>query len=60
MDSAILGLVLDSSVLIAAGRREITLEETIENMRIVVGEIPLVLCTLTVTHQITRPSFGRA
>jgi predicted nucleic acid-binding protein len=50
MDSAILGLVLDSSVLIAAERQEITLDEAIENVRSVVGEIPLALCSLTVAE----------
>lgn len=50
MDSAVLGLVLDSSVLIAAERREIKLHEAIENVRSVVGEIPLALCSLTVAE----------
>jgi len=59
MDSTLPGLVLDSSVLIAAERRQITLDRTIEAVRKVVGEVPLVLSAVTIAeigHGIYRAS----
>ena len=50
MESTLLGLVLDSSVLIAAERRGLRPDETLESVRKIVGEIPLVLCALTVAE----------
>jgi predicted nucleic acid-binding protein len=50
MESALLGLVLDSSVLIAAERRKLTAAEAIESVRRVVGEVPIVLSALTVAE----------
>jgi predicted nucleic acid-binding protein len=50
MESAILGLVLDSSVLIAAERQRLTHKQAIENVRATVGEVPIVLCALTVAE----------
>jgi len=46
MESAILGVVLDSSVLIAAERRKLIASEAIENVKQSVGEVPLVLSSL--------------
>ncbi len=50
MESALLGLVLDSSVLIAAERRKLTSEQTIEAVRKTVGEVAVVLSALTVAE----------
>jgi predicted nucleic acid-binding protein len=50
MESAILGLVLDSSVLIAAERRKLRPDQAIESVQKAVGEIPIVLCPLTVAE----------
>jgi predicted nucleic acid-binding protein len=48
MESALLGIVLDSSILIAAERRKLTPEQAIETVQKTVGEVPIVLCSLTV------------
>jgi predicted nucleic acid-binding protein len=59
MDSAILGLVLDSSVLIAAERRKLTAARAIETIQKTIGEAPLVLSAVTVAeigHGIYRAS----
>lgn len=45
-----MGLVLDSSVLIAAERKGLTASATIRGIREVVGEVPIVLCSLTVAE----------
>jgi len=50
MESALLGLVLDSSVLIAAERRKLTPAQVIETVQEHIGEIPVVLCSLTVAE----------
>ncbi len=50
MESTLLGLVLDSSVLIAAERRQLTLEQAVEVVRQTVGEVPIVLSALTVAE----------
>ncbi len=50
MEPAILGLVLDSSVLISAERRKLTASEAIENVQAAMGEIPLVLSAVTVAE----------
>ena len=50
MDSSFLGLVLDSSVLIAAERRKLTPDQAIESVQETVGEISLVLCALTIAE----------
>jgi len=50
MESALLGLVLDSSVLIAAERRKLTADQVIETVLRRVGEIPIVVCSLTVAE----------
>lgn len=59
MDTAILGLVLDSSVLIAAERRNLTAAQAIETVLKVIGDAPLVLSAITVAeigHGIYRAS----
>lgn len=50
MATALVGLVLDSSVLIAAERRKLTLVEAVKSIKAVVGEIPLMLSPLTVAE----------
>ena len=50
MESALLGLVLDSSVLIAAERQKLRPDQAIETVQKTVGEIPIVLCPLTVAE----------
>jgi predicted nucleic acid-binding protein len=50
MESALLGIVLDSSILIAAERRSLSAEEAVESVQKIIGEIPIVLCSLTVAE----------
>jgi tRNA(fMet)-specific endonuclease VapC len=50
MEPAILGIVLDSSVLIAAERRNLRPDQAIERVRRAVGEIPIVLSAVTVAE----------
>ncbi len=50
MESAILGVVLDSSVLIAGERRKSTPTQVIENVATAVGTVPLILSPLTVAE----------
>ncbi|MBK9169064.1 MAG: PIN domain-containing protein [Bryobacterales bacterium] len=50
MDPAILGRVLDSSVLIAAERRKLTAAQAIEDVQEVIGEAPVVLSAVTVAE----------
>ena len=50
MEPAILGLVLDSSVLVAAERVKRTMRDTIEDVRAVVGDVPVIICALTVAE----------
>lgn len=50
MDSAILGVVLDSSVLIAAERRKLTAAQAIENVQKIIGEVPAVVSAVTVAE----------
>ena len=50
MESAILGLVLDSTVLIAAERRKLTAAQAIENVQRTTGEVPVVLSAVTVAE----------
>jgi len=46
----LLAIVLDSSILIAAERRNLTPEQAIETIQKTVGEVPIVLCSLTVAE----------
>ncbi len=50
MDPAILGLVLDSSVLVAAERRRLTAAEAVGNVLEVIGSVPVVLSAMTVAE----------
>jgi tRNA(fMet)-specific endonuclease VapC len=50
MESAILGLVLDSSVLIAGERRKLTAAQVIEDVVKEVGAVPIILSVLTVAE----------
>ena len=50
MEPAILGLVLDSSVLIAAERRKLTPAQIIEDVVRTAGAVPIILSSLTVAE----------
>jgi predicted nucleic acid-binding protein len=50
MEPALLGLVLDSSILIAAERNKLTTPETIKNIRQAAGDAAIVICSLTVAE----------
>src|ERR1700693_2124289 len=50
MESALLGLVLDSSVLIAAERRKLTAAQAIEEIQKAIAEVPMVLSAVTVAE----------
>lgn len=59
MEPTFLGVVLDSSVPIAAERRNLTATEAVESIRNVVGEIPVALSPVTIAeigHGIYRAS----
>lgn len=50
MEPAVLGLVLDSSVLVAAERGQLTTPEAIQRVRAAVGDVPVVISALTVAE----------
>jgi predicted nucleic acid-binding protein len=50
MEPTLLGLVLDSSVLIAAERARLSTPEAIKSIRSSVGEVPIAICALTVAE----------
>ena len=50
MEPAVLGLVLDSSVLVAAERKKFTTPEAIRKVRETVGDLTIVICSLTVAE----------
>ena len=50
MGTTLLGLVLDSSILITAERRGLTPRQAIETVQIRIGELPLVLSAVTVAE----------
>jgi tRNA(fMet)-specific endonuclease VapC len=50
MESSLLGLVLDSSIVIAAERRKLTPHQAIETVQKKAGEIPIVLSSITVAE----------
>jgi tRNA(fMet)-specific endonuclease VapC len=50
MESALLGVVLDSSVLVAAERKNHTTPEVIRSIRQTIGDVPIVICALTVAE----------
>ena len=47
MEPAILGLVLDSSVLVAAERAKRTTSDVVQHIRAEVGDVPVIICALT-------------
>jgi len=50
MEPALLGIILDSSVLIAAERRNLTAAQAIESIRQTSGELPIVLSVISVAE----------
>lgn len=50
MEPAILGVVLDSSILVAAERAKLTTLAVIKNIRASGGDVPVVICALTVAE----------
>jgi tRNA(fMet)-specific endonuclease VapC len=50
MESAILGLVLDSNVLVAAERARLPTPGVVRNIRALIGDVPIVICALTVAE----------
>ena len=50
MESPILGVVLDSSVLIAAERAGLNTPQAVRNIRTVIGEVRIAICALTVAE----------
>ena len=50
MEPGILGIVLDSSVLIAAERRKLTAIQAIESIQTLLGELPIVLSAITIAE----------
>jgi tRNA(fMet)-specific endonuclease VapC len=50
MESALLGIVLDSSVFIAAERRKLTPGQAIASLQKSLGEVPMALSALTVAE----------
>ena len=50
MEPTLLGLVLDSSVLITAERAKLTTTEAVKNVRTSVGNVPIVICALSVAE----------
>jgi tRNA(fMet)-specific endonuclease VapC len=50
MESPVLGVVLDSSVLVAAERQKLTTPEAIKKIRRAIREVPIVICALTVAE----------
>lgn len=50
METAILGVVLDSSVLIAAERRRLSAAEAIENIRQKLGEVAIVISAVSIAE----------
>ena len=50
MEPALLGIVLDSSVLVAAERRNLTAAQAIESIRQTSGELPIVLSVISVAE----------
>jgi tRNA(fMet)-specific endonuclease VapC len=50
MESALLGLVVDSSVFVAAERAKLATPEVIKDIRAVAGEVPIVISAWTVAE----------
>ena len=50
MESALLGLILDSSVIIDAERKGQTVEDLLEQIRQSAGEVEIAICAVTVAE----------
>lgn len=50
MESALLGLILDSSVIVEAERKGQTVEQLLEQVRGSVGEVEIAICSVTVAE----------
>lgn len=50
MESAFLGLVLDSSILVTSERKKLTTPEAIKKIRDAIGDVPIVISSLTVAE----------
>jgi len=50
MEPAVLGLVLDSSVLVAAERKRLTTPDVIRKIREAAGDVTIVICSMTVAE----------
>jgi tRNA(fMet)-specific endonuclease VapC len=50
MESALLGVVLDSSVLVGAERKRSTTPEVIQSIRQTIGDVPIAICSLTIAE----------
>ena len=50
MESALLGLILDSSVIVEAERKGQTVEQLLEQVRRSVGEVEIAICSVTVAE----------
>lgn len=50
MEPAVLGLVLDSSVLVAAERKKLTTPDVIRRVRESAGDVTVVICSMTVAE----------
>ena len=48
--------MLDSSVLVAAERAKRTTTDVIQHIRAAVGDVPIIICALTVAERLERPS----
>lgn len=54
MESTILGVVLDSSVLIGAERAKLTTPEVIKSIRSTIGDLPIIISVAELGHGIYR------
>lgn len=50
MEPGLIGVVLDSSVLVAAGRKGLTTPQAIRSIRQTISDVPIVICALTVAE----------
>lgn len=50
MDATLLGVVLDSSILVAAERQKLTTPAIIRRIRQAIGDVPIVICALMVAE----------
>jgi predicted nucleic acid-binding protein len=50
MESTLLGLVLDSSIIIEAERKGQTVEQLLEHVRASAGEVEILICSVTLAE----------